>query len=218
MDTKINRSLACASLFAASFAGAVASAQLDLGVADNDVWAYVHSQNPGGDPVIRLWGAEGMDLNPTGYPGNRNASSFFSYGFMNWDLDEVPPGFRWNGATLTVTVAPDSNYDPAVDEVYIRLLEGPFDESSWSYGVGPGPVAGDNNRIAGDDSVYGGAGSLITFEIPRTVPRSVLQQWAQQGFISLAITTTADQVNEGKVLRIGTGENLLYEGPRLVLH
>jgi hypothetical protein len=195
-----------------------AQAQFDVGLPTDDVWAYRHSGNPGGDPVIRLWGDGTNELNPTGYPGLPDTEDYFSYGFATWDLSNVPRNYRWNGATITLTVAPDTNYDPQRFDVYIRLLTSPFDEGTWIFGQGPRPVAGEMNRILGDDSrVANGPGSTITFRIPRNVPQNILQTWARTKRMNIAITCTADYAIERQIIRIGSSENVLYEGPDLFL-
>jgi len=195
-----------------------ASAQLDLGAPADDVWAYDNAQDPGGDPVARVWGAEGNDINPFGYPCGCQADLFFSYGFFSWDLSDVPPGYEWNGATVTFTVAEGSVYDPETNDVFLRVLEGPFDEDTWRFGVGPGPIDGENNRLVGDDSdVVNGEGSQIVFEIPANVPPALLRQWARNGRIDLALTSTADFAANGEFLRVATKENLLFSAPQLVL-
>lgn len=196
---------------------APALAQIDLGIADDDVWAYVHAANPGGDPVLRVWGNDGIDLNPSGYPGVPFSQSFFSYAFLQWDLSDLPPDYRWNGATLTITVVEDSNYDPVTDDVYLRGLTGPFDETTWLFGE-PGTEPIDAGRIVGDDSNYTGPGSQITFRIPRGIARQILRRWAADGRIYLAVTSGIDFDTDEKVLRFASGEHLLYDGPRLVLH
>lgn len=195
-----------------------ALAQFDVGVADDDAWVYEHSGDPGADPVIRLWGHDGLDLNPTGYPGTPASRSYWSYGFLSWDLRDVPSGYEWAGATITLSVLPDSAYDPDRHDVYLRILTGSFQEETFVYGIGPEPVAGDDNRLAGDDTqVNNPVGGFITFEIPRNVPRSILREWSRTGRMNLAITTDADYAADASLLRIASGENALYEGPRLIL-
>lgn len=192
-------------------------AQFDAGIADNDCWVYTHAADPGGDPILRLWGSNGFDLDPTGYPGSPGTQFFFSYAYASWDLSDLPGDFRWNGATITLTVEGGSVYDPAVDDVYIRLITGPFEEDTFVFGGSPAPVSGDTNRLLGDDSNFNGIGSEITFEIPRNVPAQVLQKWAADRQIYVAITSTADFGTDGRFLRIASGENLLFDGPKLEL-
>jgi len=215
----MNRSLLLASsLLLLASASTVARAQFDVGHPDDDVWAYVHSGNPGGDPVIRLWGDGVNDLNPTGYPGTFETQPFYSYGFLSWDLRDVPRNWQWRGATITLTVTPDTNYDPQRYDVYLRLLSDSFDEFTWIYGVGPYPIPGMNNRVRGDDSrAANGPGSTITFRIPRNVPTNILQSWARTGRMNLAITSNAEFASERQILRVASEENAIYDGPRLVL-
>lgn len=192
--------------------------QFMVGEPSDDVWAYEFAADPGGDPVIRLWGDSGLDLNPDGYPGPPASRAFWSYGFASWDLSDVPPGWDWQGATVTLTVADGTVYDPSENEVYLRLLTGPVDEATWVFGVGPAPVAGDAYRIAGDDSAAAnGPGSLITFEIPRNLPANVLRKWAANRRMDLAFTSTAQQLGGGQILRVASRDNLLYDGPMLDL-
>ncbi len=211
------RSIACVAASLLTAAGA-ASAELDLGIVPHDVWAYAHAVDPGGDPVIRIWGNDGEDLNPLGFPGPGQSSFFYSHGFLSFDLDQVPPGYEWNGATLTLTVAPDSTYNPATADVYVRLITEGFDEETYVFGLGPKPISGDQNRLTGDDSqAADGAGSTITFEIPRDIPRNVLRRWAQTGRMDLCISADCDFDDNAEALRIASNNNLLYDGPRLVL-
>lgn len=200
-------------------AASASQGQIDLGVAGHDVWAYDRAGDPGGDPVLRIWGNDGDDLNPTGYPGESGVGrSFYSYAFVQWDISGLPEGFRWRGATLTLTVEGGSSYDPLTDDVYVRGLTSMFDESTWVYGRGTKPVYGERNLLVADDSGYAGGGSVITVEIPANLPEAVLQRWRADRKIYLALTSPIDYDQDGKFLRIASGENLIYDGPRLVLH
>lgn len=195
-----------------------ASAQVEIGEPGDDVWCYIRSSDPGGDPVIRLWSDSGIDVNPTGYPGRPGTEDFWSYGFASWSLDNLPPDYEWRGATITLTVAEGTNYNPATSDVYVRLLDDGFDEDTWTFGVGAGPVSGANRRVVADDSrANQGPGSTITIDIPRNVPSSVLRRWAQNRRIDVALTTTADFRNNSEFVRIASKENLLYDGPKLTL-
>lgn len=209
----------CSAALTLAVASSAAVAQFNVGIATDDVWVYRHSANPGSDPVIRVWGDGTHELNPTGYPGSLFSQDYFSYGFASWDLSDVPGNYRWNGATVTITVAPDTNYDPTTNDVYLRLLSDSFDESTFVFGVGPHPVGGENNRIVGDDSrAANGPGSTITFQIPRNIPQNILQSWARTRRINFVITSDCDFANERQILRIGSSENVLYDGPQLVLN
>ena len=200
----------------ATAAVAVALPPVDLGFADDDVWAYYHAADPGSDSVLRVYGNDGLDLNPLGYPGPPPSSFFYSHAFVSWDLDGLPPDFQWNGATVELTVVDGSNYDPATDDVYIRALTAPFDESTYVFGVGPAPITA--GRLAGDDSTYNGIGSVIRFEIPARVDQRLLRQWARDGKIYFMISSDIDFDNDGKLLRFASSENLLFDGPKLVLN
>ncbi len=215
----MNRSSTVLSCVAAlALASSAALAQFNVGTPDNDVWVYPHAGNPGGDPVIRLWGDGVNDINPTGYPGTLETQPYFSHGFFSWDLSRVPGNWRWNGATITLTVTPDTNYDPQRYDVYLRLLSDSFDEFTWVYGVGPYPIPGVNNRVRGDDSrAANGPGSTITFRIPRSVPSNILQSWARNRRMNFAITCTADYLTQRQIIRVASEENALYNGPQLVL-
>lgn len=193
--------------------------QVDLGVAGDDVWAFNRAADPGGDPVLRVWGNTGEDLNPTGYPGNRGIGrSFYSYAFLQWDLSGLPEGYRWRGATLTLTVEEGSYYDPVSDDVFVRGLTSDFDESTWEFGLGTKPIYGDRSLLVADDRGYAGGGSTITVDIPAELPDALLQRWRADRKIFLAVTSPIDNHKEGKILRIASAENPTYEGPRLVLH
>jgi hypothetical protein len=203
---------------AAVVGDSVSFGQFLVGVASDDVWAYDRAANPGGDSVIRVWGYNGDDLNPAGYPGVGPSVSFWSYGFVSWDLSNVPPGYEWNGATITLTVEQGVVYDPAVDDVYLRLITDGFDEDTWVFGVGPAPIYGLLNRVEADDSqAANGPGSKVTFEIPKNIPRFVLARWARTGRIDAAITSTADFLNDDRFFRFASNNNLLYDGPMLEL-
>lgn len=197
----------------------LAQAQTDLGIADDDIWCYDRAGDPAGDPVLRIWGNDGDDLNPTGYPGEGGVGrSFYSYAFLQWDLAGLPDGYRWRGATLILTAEDASSYDPATDEVRVRGLTAPFDESTWSFGRGSKPIYGDTNYLLADDSGYTGAGSEIRVEIPANLPEAVLQKWRTDRKIYLCVTSPIDFDNDGKFLRIASRDNLLFDGPRLILH
>ncbi len=194
---------------------ATAFGAVDLGTATDDLWVYPHSADPGGDPVIRVWGARELDINPTGYPGQPWAQSYFSYGYVQWDLDDVPPDTHWNGATLTVTVADGSTFDPSIDGVYLRGVTGTFDESNWVFGDDPAPIA--SARLVGVVSGNAEAGDTVTFDIPRNIDQRILQSWAKRKKISLMISSDTDFELRGGFLRIAAEENLLFDGPQLVL-
>lgn len=190
-------------------------ADIDLGEADDDTWVYVRAGDPGGDPVLRVWGNDGEDLNPTGYPGQQGTQDFYSHAFVQWDLADLPPGFRWEGATLTITGVEGSNYDALTDDVYVRGLSSPFDEDTWEYGVGTKPL--DRGLIVGDDSGFAGEGDAIAFELPRNLPRQILERWRADRKIYLAITSPIDFDGDRKILRFASSEHLLHIGPTLVL-
>lgn len=191
--------------------------QVDLGTSDEDVWVYPRAGDPGGDPVIRCWGHQGFDLNPTGYPGTPDSQDFFSYGYVLWNVEQgdLPPDYSWNGMTLTITIADGSTFDPAQDNVYIRGLSSPFEELSWFFGDPPAPIAGP--RLEGVVNGDGSPGDTITFSIPRSIPNSILQKWSQDRAVYLTVTSDADVFTTGRFLRFASNDNLIYDGPQLVL-
>ncbi len=214
----LNRLFTAATMAVALTIAFDAHAQFLVGEPTDDAWMYEHAGDPGGDPVIRVWGTAEDDINPSGYPGDIWTRAFWSYGYISWDLSDVPNGFEWNGATITLTVEDGTVYDPATDNIYLRILTEGFDEDTIVYGVGPAPVGGDLNRLEADDThAANGAGSLVIFDIPKTVPRSVLLTWAQNRRMDIAITSTADFAEDSHFFRFASNNNLLYDGPILEL-
>ncbi len=206
---------------APAFAG---PADIDLGIADDDVWAYVSAVDPATANVINAWGSNDVDLNPQGFPGMFPQSNFWSHIFVGWDTGVIPPTFRWGGATLTIRLGSDT-WVPEAGDVFVRFLNRGFDEATWNvFGNTPVPVPA-MGRITGNDTGATLTGDSITVEIPADLDRAVVFEWLTGGQVFFAIT--ADNAppppQQGMPpdltgsLQIYSSEDLFQRGPRLVL-
>lgn len=196
-----------------------------LGVADDDVWAYISAPDPDGDFVLSVWGSFDVDLNPEGFPGVQPGINFWSHAFMSWDLGVLPPTYRWGGATLTVTLASDT-WLPDEGDAYVRFLSRGFDEATWSiFGNTPVPLPA-LGRITGDDSGATAEDDTITFEIPGDIDPSVFLGWFAEGRAALAVTADNAPPPPSRggepgslvgALQIFSSEDIFGRGPTLTL-
>ncbi|MEC9372618.1 MAG: dockerin type I repeat-containing protein, partial [Planctomycetota bacterium] len=198
----------------------------DLGIADDDIWAYVSAPDPTESLELNAWGSFGQDLNPEGFPGPFPGANFYSHIFVAWDLPaDLPLDFGWGGATVTVTLASDT-YTPEAGDVYIRFLNRGFREFSWSiFGNTPVPVP-SLGRITGDDSGATGAETQVTFTLPPDLNPDIWRQWVKDGQIYLAITNDIAPPPPGDpgepqdltgVLQVHSSEDILGRGPTISL-
>ena len=179
-------SVGCAAVAGAAMAGGV-SIDVPLGVAQDDVWAYISAPDPDGDFVLSAWGSFDVDLNPEGYPGSQPGINFWSHAFAAWDLGALPPTYRWGGATLTVTLASDT-WIPEDGDAYVRFLDRAFDEETWNiFANTPVPLP-ELGRVTGDDDGAADQGDTITFEIPGDIDPSIFLGWFAEGRVALAVT------------------------------
>lgn len=208
---------------AALAAAATAGQDIDLGVAQNDVWAYVSAAGPSN--IVNAWGSFDQDLNPDGFPGPFPGANFWSHVFVGWDTGDIPADFRWGGATVTITLASDT-WVPGDGEVYVRFLNRGFLEASWNiFGNTPVPVPA-LGRIAGSDAAATNQGDTIAIEIPASIDRATIYDWLTGGQVYLAITAdNAPPPPEGGqpgdltgALQIYSGEDVFGRGPTIVLH
>lgn len=203
-------------------AGAIPT--VDLGIADDDVWAYVSAVDPATAGVINAWGSNGVDLNPQGFPGTFPQSNFWSHVFLGWDVGALPADFRWGGAQVTIRLGSDT-WVPEAGDVFIRFLNRGFDEATWNiFGNTPVPVP-SLGRITGNDAGATLTGHTITFDIPASLDRSIVFEWLTGGQVFFAVT--ADNAppppQQGQpqdltgALQIFSSEDIFNRGPRLTL-
>jgi hypothetical protein len=198
---------------------------IDLGVADDDVWAYVSAVDPATANVVNAWGSFDSDLNPQGFPGTFPQANFWSHVFVGWDTGVIPADFRWGGATVTIRLATDT-WVPEDGDVFVRMLNRGFDEATWNiFGNTPVPVPA-LGQFAGNDAAASLPGDVITIQVPADIDRGVVFEWLTGGQVYLAIT--ADNAppppSGGKPpdltgsLQIYSSEDVFQRGPRVVLH
>ncbi len=127
--------------------GALAGDTLKLTPTD-DVWVYPHASDPAGDAVIRVWGTGGISV-----PKSSGDAPEFSFGYMKWDLKDVPVGAKLSGAKLVVHQVAKPGY--TLDQAKVAPLEARpvgtgFGEKGWVY-----ESLGDLLPSAGRDEVFG---------------------------------------------------------------
>lgn len=204
------------------FAGA--PAVIDLGIADDDVWAYVSAVDPATAGVINAWGSSGLDLNPQGFPGSFPQSNFWSHIFVGWDTGVLPADFRWGGAEVTIRLG-SSTWVPEAGDAFIRFLNRGFEESTWTiFGNTPVPVP-ELGLVTGDDAGATSTGDSITFTIPADLDPEIVFEWLTGGQVFFAIT--ADNAppppQQGMppdltgALQVYSSEDIFARGPRLTL-
>lgn len=218
---------ACAAL--ASAASAVAGVSIPLGVAQNDVWAYISAQSQADGLVMSAWGFPPNDLNPSGFPGAPggppNGANFYSHIFLGWTLPTLPVGFRWGGARITVTLASDS-WVPTQGETYIRFLSRGFDETTWNVQSNtpvPVPALG---RFAGADANATNAGDTIVYTLPASLDPLAYHPWLIAGQVYLALTADSSPPPPGQpgqppdltgALQVWSGEDIFGRGSTIEL-
>lgn len=205
-----------------AFAGA--PAVIDLGIADDDVWAYVSAVDPATAGVINAWGSNDLDLNPQGFPGTFPQSNFWSHVFVGWDTGVLPADFRWGGAEVRIRLG-SNTWVPEEGDVFIRFLSRGFDEATWSiFGNTPAPVPA-LGQVTGVDAGATVTGDTITFTIPADLDPAIVFEWLSGGQVFFAIT--ADNAppppQQGMppdltgALQIFSSEDIFARGPRLTL-
>ncbi len=205
--------------------GVVGAANVPLGVAANDVWAYISAVDPAQTLVLSAWGLPPNDLNPGGFPGSQPGANFYSHVFVGWDTGVIPPSHRWGGAQITLTLASDT-WVPESGDVYVRFLSGPFTEGSWNIFLNtPTPVSA-LGRIVGNDAGATNAGDTITITLPGGLSPQIWRAWLSAGQVYLAITADnsppppgmpGEPPNLTGALQIWSGEDVFGRGPALTL-
>ncbi len=201
-----------------------APAVIDLGLADDDVWAYVSAVDPATATVINAWGSSDVDLNPQGFPGTFPQSNFWSHIFVGWDTGDLPADFRWGGATVRIRLGSDT-WVPAEGDAYIRFLDRGFREATWNIVSNtPVPVPAMGS-ITGVDANATLTGDTITFHIPADLDREIVYAWLTGGQVYFAVT--ADNAppppQQGMppdltgALQIFSSEDIFGRGPRMEL-
>lgn len=197
---------------------------VDLGLAQDDVWAYISAPDPANFPEISVWGSFGLDLNPEGFPGPQPGANFWSHGFIGWDLPAIPDGYRWGGATLTVTLS-SGTWLPDDGDAFVRMLTGGFSEQTWNIFANTPSPRMDVDGIVGDDTGATGVNTTITFEIPADLDASIVGGWESAGQVYVAITADNAPPPPGTggpgdltgALQFFSSEDVFERGPRLVM-
>ncbi len=192
---------------------------MTLGLADDDIWVSPLASDPAFNPVLSVWGANGLDLNPAGFPGPPPTDMLWSHAYIAWDVPALAPQFRWGGATMTLELASDTWEFPAGD-VYIRFLDRGFGEETWDIiDSTPAPLP-KLGRITGNEAGASDAGDVITFEIPASIPAQIIYEWLVGGQIYLAVTADAGEPPPTltNALQVYSANDPQQRGPRLVLH
>jgi hypothetical protein len=118
-----------ATLFFAHAMAQPRNSELVTLTSEQDVWVYPHSNDPGGDPFIRVWGVGGTSVAPT--PGDVEN---FSYGFLKFSLKGLPVQKKLLSAHLILTPAGKPVVSKESEEwpLEARGLTGTFDEKDWT--------------------------------------------------------------------------------------
>jgi hypothetical protein len=115
----------------------------------DDVWAYPHASEPDKDPLLRVWGFEGMSVGR-----DAGESESLGYSFLRFDAVGLPEK-PLKSATLTLYHSPKPSFtlDMAkANPLEARPVASGFTEKTWSYG--------DLSKFmpaAGKDAVFGSA-------------------------------------------------------------
>ncbi len=201
------------------------SKPIDLGIAQDDVWAYISATDPASNIVLSAWGSSDVDLNPEGFPGGPATRNFWSHAFVGWELPPLDPDFAWGGGMIVLTLASDT-WQNMEGDVYVRFLDRGFDESDWNISSNtpiPVPALG---VVAGDDSSTIGADTNVIISLPADLDPSIWQPWVLSGQIYLAITAdNAPPPPSGGggppdltgTLQIYSGEDAFGRGPSMTL-
>jgi hypothetical protein len=97
---------------------------------DEDIWVYPHSNDPGGDPFMRIWGVGGLSVAAT--PGD---TENFSYGYLKFNLGELNLSKELKSAVLYLTPAgkPSVSEESKEWPLEVRGLNGAFNEKTWTW-------------------------------------------------------------------------------------
>jgi hypothetical protein len=97
---------------------------------DEDVWVYPHSNDPGNDPFMRIWGVGGVSVAPS--PGDVEN---FSYGYLKFNLKDVPTDKKLVSAHLILIPAgkPTISAESKEWPLEARGLGGKFEEKTWTH-------------------------------------------------------------------------------------
>lgn len=96
----------------------------------SDVWVYPHSSDPGGEEYMRVWGDGEKAIDSIVPPADS-----FSYGYMQFDLKDLPKG-ELKAAKLTVwNVANEELKDDVLTAAPLEVfgLKGTFVEKTFSF-------------------------------------------------------------------------------------
>ena len=208
-----------------AISGAGLAADIPLGVAQDDVWAYISAVEPASALVLSAWGLPPNDLNPGGFPGAQPSANFYSHVFAGWQTGTIPSSYRWGGARITLTLASDT-WVPESGDVFVRFLSGPLTEGSWNIFLNsPVPVSA-LGRIVGNDAGATNAGDVITIDLPGSLSPGIWRTWFNEGQVYVAITADnappppsmpGEPPNLTGALQIWSGEDIFDRGPALTL-
>ena len=98
--------------------------------ADQDVWVYPHSSDPGGDSFLRVWGLGGKSV-----AASAGDAEDFSYSYLRFSFDKVPTDKKLVGAYMFLKPAgtPEIDANAKSWPLEVRPLKGKFTEKDWAY-------------------------------------------------------------------------------------
>lgn len=209
-----------------AMAGSIAiGGNIELGPAQDDVWAYISAVEPSSALMLNAWGLPPNDLNPQGFPGPQPSANFYSHIFVGWQTGTIPSTHRWGGARITLTLASDT-WVPESGDVYVRILSGPFSENSWNIFLNTPVPLSSLGRIVGNDAGATNAGDRITIDLPGELHPQIWRAWFNAGQVYVAITADNSPPPPGQpgqppnltgALQIWSGEDVFGDGPALTL-
>lgn len=97
----------------------------------DDVWAYPHASDPGGDAYMRVWGAEGRPV-----PLDAASAEEYSFGFLKFALTGIKDPAKLKSAKLVVVEAPNPGFtveQTKENPLQARMVDASFDEKGWKY-------------------------------------------------------------------------------------
>ena len=132
----------------------------------DDVWVYEHAGDPAHDPYLRVWGNGGKAVSDD--PAD---ISQYSYGYLRWDLSEIPTGSKLISAKLIVNQVAEPAYtteEAKANPLEARAMSETFDEKSWSFAL--------SSKVfpkRAPESVYGSGYPSLISKDGRVVPITI---------------------------------------------
>ena len=170
----------------------------------DDVWVYPHSSDPANDPFFRIWGAEGNSV-----ATSAGDSGQFSYGYLRFDISNLPKDKKLIGARLILTQVENPSYTPELSKqtpLEVRALTSEFDEKTWKY-----ESSAKVSPVTGKDQYFGSgtlnAGSL-TISIDLLKGKAIFAEALKGPSLNLALVSALDpSQSERAMYKISTRDS-----------